>query len=336
MKVLHIGPKNFPPCHGGVERVVYDLARFMPDVQSHVLIEWPQDRLPDRVRLLPKGLMRQFRMARDYAVENSIDIIHVHKEAFLPLGLLLKMSGLKCVATIHGCPWRLARWPLAIRAAFFALDCLASCCLDRTVFVGLYDWRLFAKLFPRGRTAFVPNGVEVSLEPSPDRRSGSVYLGRLSPEKNIAALAKAADQAHVRLDLYGPFDRRDKALREELLSLVTTSKWITWHGPVPADQVRNVLRRYKIFMNASLAEGMPVSVLEAAAEGLHLVLSDIPQHRTLQMPGCTYVDARKIDLRRLPTNGQAGGEQNRAHVAGNFSISNTVKAYRDIYRKIML
>jgi len=335
MKVLHVGPKNFPPAHGGVEKVVYDLVTGMPDVESHVFVEWRQDAPVERVCTLPKGLWRQYRAVSRYARRNGIDVIHIHKEAFVPLGMLLKLAGWRCVATIHGCPWRLRRWPMHIRAAFFTLDYLATCVFDKTAFVGEPDWRLFRKLAVIRKPVLVRNGVPGGVATAVDARKGAVYVGRLSPEKNVLRLAQAADKANVPLDLYGPMDRRDHNYTQTLLAAVEQSPWVCWRGPIDFSEVRPTLAKYRVFINPSFAEGLPVSVLEAAAEGLHLVLSDIPQHRSLAMPQCTYVDPSAIDLRPELRDQAADAALNRHHVRREFDISATTQAYLGLYRQAL-
>ena len=156
LRVLHIGPKNYPPNHGGVEKVVSHIVDGVSEVENHILTEWEPEIEHPRVIALPKGLFSQLRMVRLYASKQSIDIIHLHKETFIPLALLLKLTGHHCVITIHGCAWRLKRWPFHTRLALFLLDCLACCLLDKTVFVGEYDWRLFKRIIPFRKSGIYP------------------------------------------------------------------------------------------------------------------------------------------------------------------------------------
>ena len=141
MKVLHVGPKTYPPAHGGVEKAVFDLVQGMPDVQSHIFTEWQSPDSQVRVKKLPKGLVSKWHQVKKYVIENGIDIIHLHKETFIPLAILLELSGFRCVITVHGCAWRLARWPLRYRLPLWLLD-WAACFLPRTPQVGLILFHL--------------------------------------------------------------------------------------------------------------------------------------------------------------------------------------------------
>jgi len=334
LRVLHVGPKNYPPNHGGVEKIVYDLVTGMPEVENHIFTEWePQIDCP-RVMALPKGLFHQLRTVHAYAIKESIDIIHVHKETFIPLGLLLKLFGHRCVVTIHGCAWRLARWPFYKRMILFVFDCLACCLLDRTVFVGEHDWRLFKRIIPFRKLCLIRNGVHIRGEPRAPKEDGMIYLGRISPEKNIVGLIKAAETAKVKLDLYGSFDRRDTKFSEIVRQIIQNSHYVQWKGPVAFNAVPETLSRYPVFINASFSEGLPTSVLEATAKGLYLVLSDIPQHRLLRMPDCMYVSPHQIDLTGIPRDHERLGLANREYVEQEFSASKMIEGYFKLYKDL--
>lgn len=335
LKVLHVGSKNYPPNHGGVEKLVLDLVRGMQDVECHIFTEWQSPDMQPRVTKLSKNLFSAWKQTRRYALENGIDIIHLHKETFIPLALLLKVNGHRCVLTIHGCAWRLKRWPLYTRILLFSLDYLACCFLDRTVFVGEYDWRLFKKIVPFRKLLLIRNGVTLHEPLHVPKKDSMVYLGRISPEKNILRLIEAAEAAGVEVDLYGPFDRRDNKFRKAILERLHSSRYAHWKGPVALEDIQSTLSMYRVFINPSFSEGLPVSVLEAAAEGLYLILSDISQHRLLKMPECTYIDPYAIDLTRVLSIRNSEGQRNREHVKCEFDVRKMVQAYSDIYRSLI-
>lgn len=335
LKVLHIGPKNYPPNHGGTERLVYDLVTSMPEIESHVFVEWNNDSHYPRVRRLPRGLITRWKMISDYMRSNGIDIIHIHKSSNTPLALLLKLSGFKCILTVHGCIWRRgeARWSLLTKVVFFILDFLACTFLDKVILVGDRDWLSFKKFFPRKKIALVRNGVAVKRNGICRPREGWAFLGRISPEKNVLNLIKAAGELSEKLTIYGPISPPNPKYEKLFLSELEHSD-VEWRGPIRSQEVKATLAQYKVFINPSLTEGLPFTVLEAAAEGLYLVLSDIRPHRLLGFPECSYVDPDNLDLPHLSSN-VLNGEANRAHVVNNFSIENMIEGYLDIYRSLM-
>jgi glycosyltransferase involved in cell wall biosynthesis len=326
LRVLHVGPKNFPPNHGGVEKVVYDIVTGMEQVESHVLTEW--DNPPWlRTGTLRPGVIAAFRQIKQYCRDQTIDIVHLHKESFIPHSLLLSLTGVRCVLTIHGCSWRLARWPFYCRMSAFVLDCLACLWGPKVVFVGERDWMLFRRMFFFRRSHWVRNGVNGAPSPPETKKDKMVYLGRLSPEKNILNLIQAAQSCGSDLDLYGPFDRHDPDFQDAVLTLLKNCSHIRWHGTIPFDQVRRTLAGYKVFVNPSYSEGLPLSVLEAAAEGLYLILSDIPQHRSLGFPACTYVDPDRLAFESLSAN-HLDGTPNGEHVRNVFSMDKMIRGYQ--------
>ena len=332
LRVLHVGAKNFPPDHGGTERLVYDLVRGMPEIEGHAFVEWGHDGGYPRVRRLPRGIIARWRTIREYVRKNAIDIVHIHKSSNIPLALALKLSGLKCILTVHGCVWRRAerRWSPLTKILFWILDCIACVVLDRVVLVGDHDWLSFKKFFPQKKIALVQNGVSTEQNHMRVSRKGWVYLGRISPEKNILNLIKAANELPEELTIYGPISPPNSAYKRAFLRELECSN-AEWQGPVPSDKVRSTLAKHRVFINPSFTEGLPFTVLEAAAEGLYLVLSDIRPHRLLGFPECSYVDPENLNLRPFSNMSLNGSSANHAHVVRQFDIEKTIRGYTDIY-----
>jgi len=161
-----------------------------------------------------------------------------------------------------------------------------------------------------------------------------VFVGRLSPEKNVMSLICAAEASQLSLDLYGPLDQHDPDFVSEVLHVLSACRYVRWRGPIPFGEVRQTLQEYRVFVNPSFSEGMPVSVLEAAAEGLYLVLSDIPQHRLLQFPACHYVDPHHMSFDGLVGN-LLDGAANYGHVRQKYGIENMVASYLKVYQEVV-
>lgn len=335
-RILHVGARNFPPAHGGTERLVHHLVQSMTAVESHVVVDEGHDVSLRRVSVLPSGLVSRWAAVRQYVRANAIDIVHIHKSSNIPLALLLKWSGLTCVLTVHGCVWRRAerRWPLPIKGLFWGLDFLACTFLDRVVLVGEHDWLSFRAVFPKGRLSLIRNGVAVNGAPSQPGRSGWVYLGRISPEKNVLGMLRAAASLPERLVVYGPISPPNARFEEDFRTELRRSN-AEWRGPVVADQVRATLARHRVFVNPSFTEGLPFTALEAAAEGLYLVLSDIRPHRLLRFPCCTYVDPNHLNFAECSRQELGTGEPNRELVSKEYNIRNTLREYEQLYQSLV-
>lgn len=336
MKILQVGAKNYPPAHGGTERLVADLVEGLSDTENHIFVEWEPDCPVPRVQRLPGNILMQWIAVRRYIKNNKIDIVHLHKTNYVPLGLMLKLSGVKCILTVHGCGWRRGekRWGPVVKLTAACLDFLACLFLDRVVLVGEHDWLSFKKFMPSWRLKLIRNGVSVDYRPSNGDRKGWVYLGRVSPEKNILKLIEAAEVLPEKLAIYGPVSPPNLRFEKAFLKKLEGSN-AEWKGPLPSKQVRKVLSQYKVFINPSSTEGLPFTVLEAAAEGLHLVLSDIRPHHLLGFPSCDYVNAENLDLRPFLRDTNGDGQANRMHVRNEYNIDIMRHSYRALYDEIV-
>ena len=105
---------------------------------------------------------------------------------------------------------------------------------------------------------------------------------------------------------------------------------MTHQVAVETDLVYNVLENYNVFINPSFSEGMPVSVLEAAANKCYLVLSNIEAHKKLDFPDVTYIECQKIDLSDL--NLEYYGNNNYNHVLNKYSLKTMKDNYNKLYR----
>lgn len=152
------------------------------------------------------------------------------------------------------------------------------------------------------KVVVVPNGVEVErlgrLATAPDQEPGVlsvVSLASLYPHKNHATLLDGFAVA-----LGGRSDLRLRMIGDgpELIGLhgaarrLGVASAVEWYGAVwRRDQVVPLVSSGQVFVSASRFEGMPISVLEAMACGLPLVLSDIPPHREVAGDAAVYFPA---------------------------------------------
>ena len=188
MEIYHIGPKNFPPSHGGVEKFVYDIVTESKQYKSKVYVEWNQTS-SDRVIPLEKGLFRQIRQIRRSVSNKNNVILHFHKEVFILHSIILMLQGYKCVHTIHGCSWRIKHWGL-YRILFYILNLLGCFFLKNIVYVSEADCRYFNRFFFWKKLNYIPNGVSINNYFCSEDTDKCIYIGRISPEINLLNLIK--------------------------------------------------------------------------------------------------------------------------------------------------
>ena len=135
--------------------------------------------------------------------------------------------------------------------------------------------------FPDAKIGSIPNGVDTSAwqgTAAPDRVEHLLFLGRLDREKGVFELVEAfADvrsrHPQLRLTFAGEGPARgDLEARCDELGIANAVDLI---GRVPYEQLGELFERTDCLVLPSYSEGMPLSVLEAAAHRLVLVVSDV-------------------------------------------------------------
>ncbi|MEO1590771.1 MAG: glycosyltransferase family 4 protein [Cyanobacteria bacterium J06632_22] len=124
------------------------------------------------------------------------------------------------------------------------------------------------------RIVVIPNYVETDrFQPLPalERAYDLVFVGRFSPQKNVAALLTAIEGLDVRLCLIG-----DGELKTELQQhFAHLSGQIVWHGKADHAELPTYLNQAKIFILPSLYEGHPKALIEAMACGLPVIATQV-------------------------------------------------------------
>jgi glycosyltransferase involved in cell wall biosynthesis len=184
-----------------------------------------------------------------------------------------------------------------------------------------------------GRT--IHNGVD--LPPSIVRKEPFILsAGRLWDEgKNLAALAGIAAELEWPVRTAGPLQEPGRGLGPRL-------DRVAYLGVLPhADLVRE-MQRASIFVSPALYEPFGLSVLEAAACGCALVLSDIPSFRELWSGAALFVDPRDRQALAGALHRLSGDDTLRARMqqtarrrARRYRLAAMIDAYEEMYDRLM-
>ncbi|MCX5894925.1 MAG: glycosyltransferase [Proteobacteria bacterium] len=205
----------------------------------------------------------------------------------------------------------------------------------------------------------IPQGVDSassSIDVSMVREKNGIGLdevvflmvGGIRPVKNLGAALAAfrvveKQAPRIRLLIIGPII--DKHEAEQILAFGRKIKCFTYLGERPPSEVRNIMRAADIFLNTSLNEGMPGSVLEAMAEGLPILASSVTGNQSLVREGENGLlfplenrEALISAAVRLAADASLRrrfGEAGKQIVAADYSVEKEIDNYHRLYNGLL-
>jgi glycosyltransferase involved in cell wall biosynthesis len=192
-----------------------------------------------------------------------------------------------------------------------------------------------AKLYwPKTKGTTIPNGIGDTLAQAP-KEPLILAAGRLWDEaKNVSLLARIAPTVPWPIEAVGPRQEPGRDTPSPLHHIRVL-------GELPRPALLDMMRRASILAAPSVYEPFGLTVLEAAAAGCALVLSDIPTFRELWDGAALFVDARddaawRAVLTHLTGNAPLRKDlQHRAkHRAQLYSLTAMADAYAGLYRNL--
>ncbi len=295
-------------------------------------------------------------MKRWWRALGQTDIAHIHTCSgftfFLDGGLLVlaKARGVSTVLHIHGAMFDQFldslgwfRTPLARMLARLA----------DSVVVLSEDWqRKLAGRLPGARLAIVANGVARPQSSGANvRKAGAVphfvFLGNLGRRKGVDVLLDAAAQATESWTLALAGGEEDAGFAEWARARVrelSLAQRVEVLGPVVGAEKDALLNSADGFVLPSLAEGLPMALLEAMAAGLPVVVSTVgamPEVVTegveglLVEPGnptvlCAALDSLSADPVRARQMGDAARETCERRFGVEAAVEELTKLYFSI------
>ncbi len=203
----------------------------------------------------------------------------------------------------------------------------------------------------RARKFVVPNAVDVqSIDAampatldSVDSRKIVLYAGRLESVKNVETLVPALCEVvrtrNAMVVICGE-GSREREMRADIERRGCSGRFRMLGF---TDTVWRLMKRADVFVSASWLEGHPNAVIEAAAAGCPLVVSDIPQHRafldersaTFAPPSDAAAIARAVEA-VLDDAATAQEKARRARAAvEQWSIECIAGMYLSIYEELV-
>ena len=272
--------------------------------------------------------------------------LHVHfGNAGATVGVLAKtLTGCHLSYTIHG-PDEFDDVPgqqlaLKMRAAD-AVVCISQFARGQLMRISApQDWAKFQVC----RLGVDPRQFPFSLPLPAGQKVSLLCVGRLTPAKGQVLLVQACAQLrdagidfHLKFVGEGPDRRRIEAA----ISDHGLQQHITLTGALTQDGVRSALAKADVFVLPSLAEGIPVVLMEAMSSGVPCISSPvngIPELIEHQRTGllATAGDVDNLAQQLLALAGNAGQRQSMAEAARqkveqHFNLENNVHQLSRIF-----
>ncbi len=187
---------------------------------------------------------------------------------------------------------------------------------------------------------YIPNILPIALlddfRPSCEYDNYIVSVGRLSVEKNHISLIHAFENINdptINLIIVGEGPEYQKL--RDIICDKKLDKRVKLTGY--RSDVLEILKGARGFVSLSLHEGMPNTVLEAASCQLPLLLSDIPEHRSL-FSSSEVLFCPAIDIKNITVLLDSLVKRNKKYIypsLDKYSEESVVSEYNLVYNKIL-
>lgn len=333
MKIALVAPPFLPcppPGHGGIERVVAALARGLVAAGHEVHVFCHPDSTVPGIR---HGYFRTVydsydtrrelaHTARAFAESARCDVLHNHTEAGVALSGLV---GMPLVHTVHGtADYDLMR---PVYEAFADADYVAISQDQRSRGPHM-NW-----------VATIYNGVDTDFfRPSATCGGYLLHLGTLARRKGTAEAIAIARRAGIPLVLAGIPDPDDRDYFEQRIRPEIDDVSVRYVGEVGGERKRRLLAEaLALVAPVQWAEPFGLVLAEALACGvpvLALARGAIPEIVDDGKTGVLADDWPDLAVRAAALS-SLRGERCRATVVERFSLDAMVRAYADLYSRLI-
>ena len=328
-KIAMIGHKRIPTREGGVEIVVYELARRMVKKEykvdaynrrgNHVSGKKFEESIGKnchgiRIITIPtfessklNAIVYSF-LATVRALFGRYDVIHFHAEGPCTMIWLPKLFGIRCVATIHGLDWQRAKWGNFASKVLKFGEKMAVKYADEIIVLSDNMKEYFLKEYGRN-TVYIPNGIsrpeireidEINRRWKLEKDNYILFLARIVPEKGAHYLIEAYKQLDTdkKLVIAGGSSHSSEYYRE-LKQLADNRDDIIFTDFVGGQVLEELFSNAYCFVLPSDIEGMAIGLLEAMSYGNCCLVSDIKENvEVVEEYAVHFKHSDSIDLQK--------------------------------------
>src|SRR4030043_1505554 len=313
MRIAHIN-MFFLPTFGGVEQVMYELAKrqvadghevhvFCCDSDKNQIIE-KKEEVTEGIHI--HRFSYWFRLSLSTFIWPSLlwkfgrfgkfDIVHSHVSGhayILFTGILSKIKKFRHIHTTH-CPWTDASFrPWVLRPFLFFNDLFMNKFsfkfIDKIIAITPWELDILNEYVDdKTKIKIIPNGVDKILykkvrnnqfkkKNNIKEKNLVLFYGRLNPTKGPEMLAKTAiNITKKRKDIAFIWVGPDEGKAEEVKTLIKPYKNMKYLGPIKGkEKIAEMFQASDIYVMPSYREGLPLTLFEAMASGLPIVASPV-------------------------------------------------------------
>jgi glycosyltransferase involved in cell wall biosynthesis len=370
LRIAMIGQRGVPATFGGIEHHVEELGARLVErghevtvfCRSNYVHQTDTEHRGMRLARVPTiGTKHLDAFAHSAAstlaaMRSSYDVVHYHALgpglfAFAPRFA----SRARVALTVHGLDYQRAKWGKGARGVLRTAGWLSARVPDVTVTVSKALTEHYRNHYNR-EAVYIPNGV-VPISPRPrtaledslhlNGKQYVLFVGRLVPEKLPDLLIKAFGR--IRGDLHLVFAGGTSFTNDYVKSLkmlAASDPRIIFTGYIFGEALEALYTNASAFVLPSELEGLPLTLLEAAASGTPIVASDIAPHVEIVAengPGHRLfrtgdLDALTTALKRTLADVEGerlGAARLRQRVLRAYSWEDAADATEDVYRHIV-
>ncbi|MFT3682944.1 MAG: glycosyltransferase [Ferruginibacter sp.] len=336
---------------GGAETMLVTVIKQLPDYNHIIVTLRPENEFGNEVQcdkyfclhlkkiLTPLAVLKLKKIIR----ENNVSMVHSHLFWSTIVARLAVPKNIPLLTTIHAFvassieyrPWRMrVMEKLTYMVRKSTIIAVAKGALNEYFrFINIKPHSAY-HLYTFVDTDVFNQAIKKQLQPGDSFRI--VTVGNLKEQKNHRFLLEAFKELkneNITLDIYGK-----GPLEEELQQTIKDHNLkVTLKGQAP--DIQNKVGQYDLFVMSSLYEGFALSVLEAMAMGMPLLLSDISSFKEQCDTTATYYTlndtkdfaAKLLALKNNKAQLEDNGVAAKARVLNNFTLQKHIKHLKEIY-----
>ena len=217
----------------------------------------------------------------------NVDLLHYHAIGPAALAPIARFRGLPTVVTCHGLDWQRAKWGGFAKRCLRLSEHIAARCASQLVVVSRPLEEYFSHRYGV-KARFIPNGVVPIARSEPRRirqwdlhpRKYLLAASRLVPEKGLHYLIQACRSLEPGLKLVIAGSGGLDSEYEQLLQCMAGPN-VVFTGNADRELMAELYSHAILFVLPSELEGMSIALLEAMSCQLPVVVSDIPENRSV-------------------------------------------------------